>query len=34
MTTDDRLQGPRAFSIVLLILTAEFIGALVALGWV
>ncbi len=32
MTTDDRLQGPKALTIVLLILTAEFIGALFALG--
>ena len=32
MTTDDKLSGPKALTIVLLILTAEFIGALFALG--
>ena len=32
MTTDDKMSGPKALTIVFLILTAEFIGALFALG--
>lgn len=34
MTTDDKMSGPKALTIVLLFIAAEFIGALFALGWV